>query len=370
MLLGIVCSASFLTWKWLENKGITFAPASADNRLSHALQAFQRGDLHTAVNLARQIHNQEPDNATALILLTRALIYRSYVDFNHALDREYALVATTSAYQNNPNNIDVIGAYAFALQANGRPGMAAEIAREALALDPNHTLAHTALALAYAVAGAYDTAVRESQFAVEQSNHETRLDALRALAISYSDTGQYQQAAQTVEQAIALNNNLIPLYFERALYALQVADYDAATVAYYQILVIDPNNVKARLRLCEVSSLLREWDAALRFCTEVTERAPGWADGWYQLGRENFLLGRFENAANYLGQCATLQIAQGIPIPQRRFECWYLQGQAAQIIGNCEILLNAYQQFMAMSQEYTIPQTWTYPPEGPPGCTR
>jgi hypothetical protein len=61
---------------------------------------------------------------------------------------------------------------------------------------------------------------------------------------------------------------------------------------------------------------------------------------------------------------------QNIPVAQRRFECWYLQGQAAEINGDCPALLATYNEFLAMRSEADIAQTWVYPPEGPALCVR
>src|SRR5690606_25949219 len=105
-----------------------------------------------------------------------------------------------------------------------------------------------------------------------------------------------------------------------------------------------------------------------RYCGEVTQLAPSWADGWYQLGREYFLQGNFAAARDSLHHCSVLQVVQGVPATQRRFECWYLQGQAAEILGDCETLVATYNEFRAMTANANVQQTWTYPPEGPPGC--
>ena len=162
----------------------------------------------------------------------------------------------------------------------------------------------------------------------------------------------------------------LTLYFERAQYALQLGDTDAATVAYFEVLTHDANNVKARLRLCELSSLLRERDQAIQYCQDVTQRAPSWSDGWYQLGMEYFLQGDFQQAQDDLHRCSTLQVLQNVPVSQRRFECWYIQGQAAEIRGDCASLLATYNEFRAMNADEQIQQRWTYPPEGPPGMCR
>src|SRR5690606_4115963 len=97
-------------------------------------------------------------------------------------------------------------------------------------------------------------------------------------------------------------------------------------------------------------------------------RAPSWADGWYQLGREHFLQGDFAAAQQNLHRCSSLQVMQNVPVSERRFECWYLQGQAAQILGDCEALIATYNEFRSMAATEEIQQTWVYPPEGPPGC--
>jgi predicted TPR repeat methyltransferase len=167
---------------------------------------------------------------------------------------------------------------------------------------------------------------------------------------------------------LSLNRRLVSPWFERALYALQTGDYDGATESYFEVLALDPGNVKAHLRLCEVSSLLRETEAAVRYCSAVTALAPSWPDGWYRLGREYFLQGDFRDAQQALHQCSRLQVAQNVPPAERRFECWYLQGQAAEIVGDCPALIETYNEFRAMALDAEVTQTWTYPPEGPPAC--
>lgn len=369
MLTMVVFAAGAISALWLSRPREEPANNSSADRLAAAQNAYARGDLTSAVNLTREILMSQPMNADALRLLARALVYRSYSEYNRAVDRQLALQVTSDAVQRAPSNLEVLAAHAFVLQAAQKPAEAADAARRVLEENPNHALARTALALAYAVAGSSEIALRESLVAVQNARRDDdAVDALRALAISYADAGNYDEAIRTIEQAMRFNDKLLALYFERALYAMQIGDPDSATVAYYQVLVYDPNNIKARFRLCELSSLLREHDAAVRYCTEVIERAPGWADGWYQLGREYFLHGEFRQAQQHLRQCARLQVMQNVPVPERRFECWYLQGQAAQIIGDCAGLLATYNEFRAMAANQAIQQTWVYPPEGPPGC--
>ena len=40
---------------------------------------------------------------------------------------------------------------------------------------------------------------------------------------------------------------------------------------------------------------------------------------------------------------------EDVPVDERRFECWYIQGQAAEILGDCPNLIALYNEFRAMT---------------------
>lgn len=368
LALGLLISVGPLALQWIETRlSLVSAPINGGD-LRAAQAAFDAGDLDAAILTASQLWNAQPDRVDALLLLARALIYRSYADYDRDIDRLTALQFTSAALDRLPDDVDVQAIHAFALQAGGQPVTAARIAEQTLRQQPEHTLARIALGLAYGRVGGFESALRENQAAFDNDSVQWALDAHRALAISLHDVGRYREAARTADAAIAINSRLPVLHFERALYAMQTGDMDRATAAYFRVLAFDPDNIKARLRLCEVSGLLAERDTAIRYCLEVTEAAPTWADGWHRLGREYFLKGDFASARDSLRRCTTLLTAQQIPIRQRPFECWYLQGQAAELLGDCDTLLYTYHEFKAMAAEANLPQTWTYPPEGPEIC--
>ncbi len=369
VLLGLCLGVAAASWAWIGQR--IAPPAAAPGPaadLNPALQAFARGDLDTAVSLAQQALAADPSNPAAAVLLARALIYRSYEDYNRDIDRESALQITTEALARSGPvpDIDLLAAHAFALQAARQPQAAAETARRALERAPDHALARAALGLAYSGVGSHEIALRETQQAAQGSGWQ--LDALRALALGHSGVGDYAAALRTIEQALAVNPRLLALHFERAAYARLLGNADAATVSYFQILAYAPANVKARLRLCELSSTLREREAAVQYCQQVTELAPTWAEGWYRLGREYFLQGNFQLAQQYLNRCSRLQTLQDVPAAERRFECWYLQGQAAEILGDCDALVATYNEYLAIAAAAGLNQTWVYPPEGPSIC--
>ncbi|MBN8620760.1 MAG: tetratricopeptide repeat protein [Anaerolineae bacterium] len=365
VMLGVIIGGLAVSWNWIGGR-LNFAAQPIDDSLQQAQDAFARGDLSNAVELAQRALEFNPNSDAALTLLTKALIYRSYSDYNRAVDRESALEWAAEGLALAPNSPQRLAIYAYALQSAGRPVEAARTAEAALKLDPQNPLARLAMGMAYGSVGSFEIALRESQQVAQTA--EWQLDGQRAMALSYSDLGNYSSAIESIERAIGLNRYLVPLYFERALYALQIGDAGSATAAYYQVLTYDPSNVKARLRLCELSSLLRERAAAVEYCKEVTLRAPSWPNGWYQLGMEYFLQGSFASAQDAFHRCSSLQVMQNVPVSERRFECWYLQGQAAEILGDCDNLIATYNEFRAMATDETIAQRWTYPPEGPPTC--
>lgn len=369
VLLALMFGVAYAAWAWLDTRFERDPATDAAESLRQAGAAFARGDLDTAVAAAEQSWQADSGvaNVDALLMLARSLIYRSYDDYDRDYDRLQALNVTSAAYERLRTNPDVTAIHAFVLTANDQPVRAARLAESVLRDDPDHVPARIARALGYKGAGGFEVALQEAQRATN-TDSDWRMDALRVVALSYGDLGRYDEAAAAVEEAITLNTRLLALHFERALYALQTGDTDSATAAYFRVLAFDPDNIKARLRMCELSTLLRESEPALDYCTQVTQQAPDWADGWYRLGREHFLRGEYAPAQAAFNQCTRLQIAQDIPIEQRELDCWYLQGQSAEIVGDCPGLLRVYNQFRAMAAEANLPQTWTYPPEGPPVC--
>ncbi len=340
--------------------------------LPEALAAFYSGDLQSAVEYAQQVIERDGADAAAYELLARALIYRSYSELDRESDREIALEVSREAISRLPRSVDMQALNGYALQAMESAEEAGRIVLRIVEREPDHVLARIVLSLSYGARGISEAALREAEIGLklarEQSHYQ--LESYRALALAYGDMGNYRRALEELDKAIGFNGKLIPLHFEAAHYALQVSDIDQATVSYYRIMALDEDNVKVRARLCDLSDRLQERDSALRYCQEVTERAPIWTEGWHKLGRLYFLQGDYEMAQSAFGQCSRLQVEGAVAIEDRQLECWYLQGQSAEILGDCKGLTSVYQEFQEMVSLAQLPQTWSYPPDGPPACAR
>ncbi len=370
LALLLVCgSAWVMRARWLPLIQFGGAPLVLPT-LTDAQAAFARGDLITTIAFAGQLVEANPRDTTALTLLVRALITYSESDFGHESERTRALTITSEAMARANSQREVMALHAFALQANRQSDEATKYALRAIDRDDSNIVARLALALAYSSSGLFEAGLREADKAVSLASQNAAYawDAGRVRAITLSNLGRYRDALAAADTAINFQRNLLPLHFERALYAMQISNADAATSAYFTVLAFDEGNVKARFRLCELSSSMRETEAAVTYCTQVTERAPQMASAWYMLGKEYYFQGQFRAAQQALNRCTSLEVSQNVPITERRFECWYMQGQAAEILADCPNLLATYGQFQQMAREANLPETWTYPPEGPAIC--
>lgn len=357
---------------WIGQRLSLNRPQRTETSLPAALSAFDSGDLRTAVDYALQVAERSGADADVYELLIRALIYRSYSDIDRESDRERALQFSREAIALFPRNLDLQAIHSYALQANGYADEAGRIALRIVERLPSHVLARIVLALSYGSQGISEAALREAEVGLDTARQQGRyqLESHRAMALAYGDLGKYREAVAQLDHAISLNGKLIPLHFEAAFFAMQISDIDKATVAYYRIMALDEDNVKVRVRLCELSDRLLERDSALRYCREVTELAPAWAEGWYKLGRLLFLGGDYVNAQSAFSHCSRLQVENEVATEDRQLECWYLQGQSAEIRGDCAGLMKVYREFLDMVKESKISQTWSYPPDGPPICAR
>ncbi len=368
LLLGLLIGVVITGWDWIERQFIAPPNSAINGDLGNAYGAFNQGDLNATIGITQQVWQLQPTRSDALLLLVRSLIYRSYVDYNRDVDREIALDYARLAYENNPTDPDVMTAYAFALQATLQPIEAADLVRAVLQDDPDHVMAWVVLGLSYGGVGGYERALAINAQIDVDDDSVFAMDVYRARAIHFHDLGRYLEAISAIDNALDINSRLITLHFERAQYTRLQGLTDSSVASYFRVMAFDSDNVKARLRMCELASVLRESENALDYCGQVTQIAPRWSEGWYRLGREYFLLGEYDLAAQSLNRCTSLEVMQGVSPEERRFECWYLQGQAAEILGDCDTLLHTYEEFREMTQNADIAETWVYPPEGPAIC--
>ena len=266
----------------------------------------------------------------ALRLLTRALIYRSFEgEYDRAIDRQMAMQFGARAVARAPSNPEMSRMYAYALAVNGQPADAADTARRALeAARTRSTPASRCRARLWR------SRDRRGRPARSRARHECRDPGKTRWMhlVAGRDRLRVTSAAMTKQpgwptRAISLNGRLLSLHFERALYALQTGGSGWRNPTFSQVLALDETNVKAHMRLCELSSLLRESDAAVRYCGRVTSCAV--MGRWLVPPRPGVFARKFGARRIRCINARGCRWRQNVPPAERRFECWYLQGQAS-----------------------------------------
>ena len=97
--------------------------------------------------------------------------------------------------------------------------------------------------------------------------------------------GEYQAAAKAYERARAID----PRSFDWAylLGAAQFAsgDFESASASFEAALLLNAQNVPARLRLAQTLSAMAKWDAAIADYRTILRDRPDTPQAWYGLGR-------------------------------------------------------------------------------------
>ncbi|MBI5957541.1 MAG: tetratricopeptide repeat protein [Chloroflexi bacterium] len=315
-------------------------------------RAFLVGNVEESVDYYGQSAQLAPNNIDILFEYGRVLIYRSYAGRNYYFRAEEALELAEQAVQLAPDNPRAQALLCISLLENGRAEEAISAGLRAVQLAPNYAEAHAYLSLAYRGAERPNQAFTEAEQAV-QLNPDS-LDARRAMALSLAFVGNFDAAIQQYERAIQIHPQFDALYFELALYYKAKFNYEAAIMAYDKVLSMEPDNVKAYTRKCETYFTMREDSLAQEACEQAIQLDPTYPEAHRQLGMVQYVRRNYEGAIESLKECADLQIAQEVPLPDREIECWYIRGLAFTLLAQCDDAWPILQEALQMSPAENI----------------
>lgn len=145
-------------------------------------------------------------------------------------------------------------------------------------------------------------------------------DALHVLGVICAATGQRREAAQLFGQALALDGKNVSLHYKLARVQFESGQFDAALLAYEQIIAL--GYVKPEILLAKAVTLLslQRHQEALA-CIEQTLAAwPDHADGWAHKGALLYQLRHHEDALLHFERALALQPAMA--------DSWYKKGLA------------------------------------------
>ena len=205
-----------------------------------------------------------------------------------------------------------------------RPGYeeAARLYREAVRLDPGFALAHAGMADTLATLGfsrkkegeAYESLFREAREAAKKAIalNPNLSDGHRALAHVYNNdgSGRIADAAREAQQALTLNpNDAEAWYLLAQTYTYyDTRDLDRAQIYYENAIQLNPDYAMAYNSLGWFVYLEKKWyDKAVEAFERAIQISPNFTEAYDSLGEAYFRMGKYPEAARNFRKALELQ---------------------------------------------------------------
>lgn len=234
---------------------------------TEAQQLFADGKLSQAVEAYESAVESSPQDPTLYIALAKVQVFAG-------LPKE-AQANAENAILLSPNNSMAHAVRAWALDFQGENSKAQESIDKALELDPNNALAHAYRVEILIDSGSFDNIataadVSRNALALDPNMLETR----RARAYLLEVTGNYEEAIQYYKSALEVNPNIPILYKElgRNLRFMQV--YDQAIDAFIRANTLDPADPEPDYLISRTYATIGEYEKALQYAETAVENKP------------------------------------------------------------------------------------------------
>jgi eukaryotic-like serine/threonine-protein kinase len=213
-------------------------------------------------------------------------------------------------------------AYRFFLEAQAqlygrtKPGIlkSVELFRQAVAADPNYSLAWAGLSTSYVVAGGYGQLIPPAEaaamaddaskraVALDDSSSEAHMARGNALGVLW----KWNEAGTEFQRAIELNpNNANAHYFYAFNYLMPINRLEEAQAEFRQALSLDPlaSIVRTNYALSLVAA--NKYSEADDQFNQVLERDPGFGPAFFYRGQVLAIEGKWPEAAATLHKAAS-----------------------------------------------------------------
>lgn len=128
-----------------------------------------------------------------------------------------------------------------------------------------------------------ENAIKNCSIAIEASPNDWAFYAKRGRG--YEEKKDFERALADFDKAISLAPNNIYSHFRRGLSYAKKGDSNLAIKDFNETIKLQPGNVETTLELCKINlESVKDYDQAIKFCTEVTKLEPNNALGFYNLG--------------------------------------------------------------------------------------
>ncbi len=234
------------------------ATRSAESLVTEAEQLFIDGRLLQSIDAYEEAINASPQNPALYIDLARIQVW--------AGQPEDAQANAENAILLNPENAMAHAVLAWAYDFQGRNSDALQRIDQALELDPNNAIAHAYRVEILIDSGSFDNIataadVSRNALALDPDALETR----RARAYLLEATANYEEAIQYYKSAIEVNPNISILHMElgRNLRFLQV--YDEAIKEFTLANTLNPTDPEPDLLISRTYATIGDYAKAIQY---------------------------------------------------------------------------------------------------------
>ncbi|HLY57498.1 MAG TPA: sulfotransferase [Stellaceae bacterium] len=263
------------------------ATIGRDPRLDEAVRLHGTGDVAGAEAACRTVLQQEPRNATALLMLAEFALGRA--------DAEAARKLIDEALRYEPDL--ALGHFALgrANHLQGRLVLARDAYGRAAALMPRLAVAHSNLGLVLFDLKDYAGALASAQRALALQPNDARTHLLAGNAMA--ELGQKRAAIPVLRRAIELDPRLAAAH-NRLGWLLQAGeDFEGAVACFRRAIVVQPDLALAHFRLGRALDSLGRSEEAIAAFRQAIALQPNLDAPWNGLGALYRGIGRFDEAA-------------------------------------------------------------------------
>lgn len=301
-------------------------------------QAWVDGRMEQAADYFHRAVEQQPDNPNYLYEYGRVMIELS-VD---SRDYDTPLRVAQHMIDVAPEDVRSFALQARALLNNGDSGAAIPIAMSGLQINASFAPLYATLAEAYTYEGRYQQGIRYGEQAIDLDPMDAQ--NYRSYAITLIFVGRNDDARVALETAVSLAPNHANIYFELANIYRALNEDELAVATYQRILVLNPRNARASLRMCQMYAKIGQYEQAEGYCDDAIEINENYSDAYRELGRMQYNRRNYEGAIDSFTSCQNFTLEQvgtvneetGQTLISQNIECWYLRGLARYYLNICD----------------------------------
>jgi len=267
----------------------------------------------------------EPPRLRSLAVLSVFLIFATAV-FQRASDYSDNLRFWQKAFESSPASFMAANSLGNEYKRRGDLANAEFYYRKAVELSPDYAEAYVNLGSGLGLKKDYPAA--EAYYRKAIGIKPTLSKAYSGLGIIYMWQGKFPEAEFFLKKAVELDGTLAgAYYFLAGIYEKEGRAGDALAM-YEKVLELDPENAEVLNASGLIASGCGNYARAISYFRRLTQSAPGFPDGWVNMGNVYFIKKEYQNARFCYQQA--LKIKPGLYVARANLERIEKEGLAGE----------------------------------------